>query len=850
MTKPLEPEHRTGDTLSSEQRQRTSPPECFALFNKRGLLISYSPDLEQVLYLSNTAPSNNTPQRNISREKQNSAIEPNIPISLFMERIVAGAGKHLTEDQRLSWRKRLRDYEKGIVNSLDLTGLGNLKITSTSHPLHDGSLLYTFKQSPLLPHVLDKARKVTEQVLSALEDISVGFILYDEQGKLVFCNARHRELYPEVAHMFQPGMDRQEILNTYWEKIGDKASTIDKGAKWNRDSRSPRGDKERQLPNGRWIQISEQESKGGGIVAVRTEITDLKAHQSVLFKVNERLLEQAQELEDASKAARRATEAKSSFLSTMSHEIRTPLNGVIGMAQLLRDSELNNDQKTQLDIIITSGLNLLEIINDILDMSKIETGNVELEHTTFTLLEMIETVTAPLLSLAEDNGLYLTTNVAQSCPQYIKTDSTKLRQILTNLLSNAIKFTLSGGVTLSIEKLSLDDHRCRDFHPAKSQSIRTQHILAISVRDTGTGIAEDRIDSIFQSFTQEDNTITRKFGGTGLGLAIVKNLAEMLGGKISVTSKLNIGSEFELIFPVYIPDNKEITHLEEQHIPLDELDCPPLDILVAEDNMVNATIAKAFLEKFGHRPTIAANGQQAVDALNDNSFDLIFMDIHMPQMDGMEATSIIREGEKQPDIPIIGLTAEAFRERHAHFREIGMNDVLSKPFTEQQLKGTIIKYMDTINQQRKTDPSRSSQFPSRIAEAVVAEEYTEEVSPNMTSTPDETGMPIGSEDEYDLMKSQIGDEVLAELIGMAPATINTQIDKLKEGLSSSDSELVYLAAHTIKGSASSMFAPRLAEQAKTMESHSKDITAASNYLPTLEQTAEETIIWWNNKLGS
>ncbi|WP_053005675.1 ATP-binding protein [Kiloniella spongiae] len=844
MTRPLEQGHKTGDTLLSDQEQKTLPAESFAIFNKRGLLVSYSPNLQQTLQ----APNNSL------NEIHDNFIEPDIPISLFMDKIVVDAGKHLTEQQQLFWRKNLRDFETGKITNLDLAGLGSLRITCTCHPLHDGSRLYTFKPPPHFPSSLDpsksdKARKVAEQVFSALEDINVGFILYDEQSKLVFCNARHRELYPEVAHMFQPGAERQEILNTYWDKIGDKASEIDKGAKWNRDGLLPRGDKERQLPNGRWVQISELESKAGGIVAVRTEITDLKAHQSVLFKVNERLLEQAQELEDASRAAKQATEAKSSFLSTMSHEIRTPLNGVIGMAQLLRDSELNNDQKTQLDIIITSGLSLLEIINDILDMSKIETGNVELEHTAFDLKEMTETITTPLLSLAEDNGLYLTTIIHESCPQYIKTDSTKLRQILTNLLSNAIKFTLSGGVTLSLQKLAVDDPRCRDFSSVRKQITPRQDILIISVRDTGTGIAEDRIESIFQSFTQEDNTITRKFGGTGLGLAIVKNLAEMLGGKISVSSKLNIGSEFEIIFPIYIPDTEEITILEEQHIPLDELDCPPLDILVAEDNMVNATIAKAFLEKFGHHPTIAVNGQQAVDALKDASFDLIFMDIHMPQMDGMEATLIIRAGEQQPDIPIIGLTAEAFRERHAHFKEIGMNDVLSKPFTEQQLKGTIIKYIDIINQQRKADPSRPSQFTSRTQKAVIEEEFTEEVPPNMTSIPDETGMPIGSEDEYDLMRSQIGDEVLAELIGMAPDTINTQIDKLREGLSSGDSELIYHAAHTIKGSASSMFAPRLAEQAKTMESHAQDITAAGNYLPTLQQTAQETISWWNSKLS-
>ncbi|WP_120497215.1 ATP-binding protein [Kiloniella sp. EL199] len=846
MTKPLEPEHKIGDPTPSKQKQGVSVPECFAIVNKSGLLIDFSPDLQKTLLLPNTQ------------------IEPGIPISAIIDGLLSANGKHLSQEQLAVWQKKLKDYEKGKITDLSLTALGKLRITSKRHALHDGSILFTFKPHPFLPASQDEAIKISEKVLSALDDISVGFILYDEQGKFVFCNACHRELYPEVAHMLQPGMDRQEILDAYWDKVGDKAPEIDKGAKWNRDGLSPRGDKERQLPNGRWIQISELESKAGGIVAVRTEITDLKAHQSVLFKVNKRLLEQAQELEYTSKAARQATEAKSNFLSTMSHEIRTPLNGVIGMAQLLRGSDLDSDQITKLDTIITSGQSLLEIINDILDMSKIETGNVDLEYTTFDLSEMLQATVAPLIAMAEDNGLYLKIEPQTVATQYIRSDSTRLRQILTNLLSNAIKFTISGGIILAVEKLSPNDPRCLELNlPDSNNSSSHQHdtealsqdFFLITVKDTGTGIAEDRLDSIFQSFTQEDNTITRKFGGTGLGLSIVKSLVEMLGGKISVSSKLNLGSQFRFVLPVTIPSEEEIRLVENQKKPLTDVDCPPLKVLVAEDNMVNATIAKAFLEKFGHVPTIVINGEQAVEALKQGSFDLIFMDIHMPLMDGIEATSRIRAGNTQPDIPIIGLTAEAFKERHAHFIESGMNDVLSKPFTEQQLKGTILKHIEIINQQREAIPPQS--FPSlapqptaRTEEVVLEQEFTEEVLPNMTSTPDETGLPIGSDDEYDLMKSQIGDDVIAELIGMAPDTIHTQIDKIKEGLSASNSELIYLAAHTIKGSASSMFAPRLAENARTLEKHSKDISAAENYLPTLQQTAEETIAWWNNKLDS
>ncbi len=842
MTKQSEQGHRTVDILASErghdtQNYSASHSECFAIFNKAGLLITYSTNLQQVLHLPDDV------------------VAPNLPLAELMNHLVLNTDKHTNQkqqtphDNKTSVHNAFKDIEKGTIKRCDLINPAKQQMTVECHHLHDGSILYTFKIAPPLPYTRDETYEITEQVFSALEDISVGFILYDKHGKFVFCNARHRELYPEVAHMFRPGTSRQDILDAYWDKVGDKVSQMQKGAKWNQNSLSPRGDKERQLPNGRWIQISEKKGKAGGIIAVRTEITELKAHQSALFKVNERLLEQAQELEIASEAAKRATEAKSNFLATMSHEIRTPLNGVIGMAQLLRDSDLNSDQNTQLDTIITSGQSLLEIINDILDMSKIETGNVELEETTFNLLETVEVVTAPLLSLAQDNGLYLKTNLDENCPKYIKTDSTKLRQILTNLLSNAIKFTLSGGVNLSIKKLAPDDPRCCDFTKKQEQNLDTQGFLNINIKDTGTGIAEDRIETIFQSFTQADNTITRKFGGTGLGLAIVKNLTEIMGGEIKATSKLNFGSEFEIILPLNPPDHEEIAALEEQHVEQNEADCPALDILVAEDNIVNATIAKAFLEKFGHRPTIVMNGQQAVEAIAKTSFDLVFMDIHMPKMDGMEATTIIRSGDNQPNIPIIGLTAEAFKERHAHFKEIGMNDVLSKPFTKQQLKGTIIKYMGTINQQRKADPSQPSRFSSNMNEAVLEEELATKVSPKMTNLPDETGMPIGSDEEYELMKSQIGDEVIVELIGMAPDTINAQLDKIKEGLSSGDNDVIYQAAHTLKGSASSMFAPRLAENARIMEQHSKDMAAAGDYLPVILQTAEETISWWNSKLN-
>lgn len=404
-----------------------------------------------------------------------------------------------------------------------------------------------------------------------------------------------------------------------------------------------------------------------------------------LKKVNEdlehRIEERTAQLTTAKEKAEEASKAKELFLSTMSHEIRTPLNAIIGMSHLLRSSELDEEQQENLNILMFSANNLLSIISDILDLSKIESGKIELEKLAFDLPEMLRGIYKAHQPKAEEKKLNYEVKIPDDLPQLVIGDPTRISQIINNLLSNALKFTDSGSIGLHAKLLSKEKQQAK---------------IEFIVSDSGIGIPSNKLASVFEHFTQASTDTTRKYGGTGLGLAISKRLVELLGGTIKVISEEGKGSTFSFELPFKLSGNKQITTSDKPNAPVYNLD--HLQILVAEDNKINQVLMKKVLSRWNANFEFAENGIVAFEKAKNKSYDIILMDIQMPEMDGYQATREIRklEGDYFQELPIIALTASTLKEEREAAHNAGMNDFILKPFEPQNLYQKIIEYTEPI----------------------------------------------------------------------------------------------------------------------------------------------------------
>ena len=486
--------------------------------------------------------------------------------------------------------------------------------------------------------------------IEALRDTSVCVSLYDTDGNPLMRNPAALRAYPGSRHRFSDrficDQDRCRVLdalNGGNAHHADLAVVTAAGERWHsldaRLVKDPITGKTAMLIN-------------------EHDITDLHHTQEALVRARE--------------AAETANQTKSEFLATISHELRTPLNGIIGMAELLLGGQLGEPQHSYADSLLQSGRLLSALIDDVLDFAKIEAGKIELEKIPIAIDTLLRQSIDSFKHQALQKSVKMRVRVDETLPSRILADPIRLRQILSNLLGNALKFTARGSVEL-----------CATYRGKGGENER----LRLDIKDTGIGIAPHKLDTLFERFTQADSSTSRRYGGTGLGLPISKGLCELMGGRIFATSKPSAGSVFSVEIPLVIAtvDSEETT-------PPAEVSHHSLNILVAEDNLINQEVAVGYLEDMGHQVDLANNGAEAITLFSQRHYNLIFMDLMMPDVDGIEATKTIRVADFHNDILIIAMTAAATQKDRDLCLAAGMDDYLSKPISRAKINQMLVKW--------------------------------------------------------------------------------------------------------------------------------------------------------------
>lgn len=512
----------------------------------------------------------------------------------------------------------------------------------------------------------EQLRTTRQYLEDAIETIDAGLVMYDANERFVFCNERYRQLYECPSEILQPGRTYEQILRDWAQQRPELLCGAD-AEDWIAERleihRTPSLPVEQRLSN-RVILINDRVTRDGGVVGLRTDITQQKRIES--------------DLREAKEAAEAASHAKTGFLANMSHEIRTPMAAILGFTDVLLDGECSESQSSMLQTIKRNGEHLLALINDILDLSKIEAGKFEISKENVDVPAICREVSDLFSWKANEKGVSLELNLDPNVPSLVIGDNVRIRQIVMNLVGNAIKFTEKGSVKLS---LALDGSD-------------RQRWLVIEVRDTGIGMSEEECERVFQPFQQADASTTRRFGGTGLGLTISRRLAELQGGELCVSSELGKGSIFVCKLPCQESANSTSPQVNPQGtVSLTNADysLTGLSILLAEDGPDNQRLISHVLRKAGADVEVVDNGQKAIDAIelkygNQDTYHVILMDMQMPVRDGYSAAREI--SQRWPQLPVAAITAHAMSTDRDECLAAGCCAYLSKPIDRKALLET------------------------------------------------------------------------------------------------------------------------------------------------------------------